>query len=190
MACDGSKSGKVTFTDNNLTTEIVIPKAPFFVACSPAGSCGVSGNRTITVNVSNPAASANNGSQFTYSSFKNEVFFFKAVPQSSGTYDGNRYDLYGSCPDGERFLLAGASLMSGALSIINDVFTGDGASGLIIKDASNNTLFNIPVSQCNYKISCDNDCPNGYCKIDCEQYPGYCCISEAKIQNLTNELKS
>lgn len=41
-----------------------------------------------------------------------------------------------------------------------------------------------------FQVACDSDCPNGYCKIDCEQYPGYCCISDAEIKSLINQLNS
>ena len=40
---------------------------------------------------------------------------------------------------------------------------------------------------CTFNVACV-DCPDGYCKIDCETYPGYCCINEAKIKSLINQL--
>ncbi|MEH2302865.1 MAG: hypothetical protein V7K88_28785 [Nostoc sp.] len=42
----------------------------------------------------------------------------------------------------------------------------------------------------NFTVACGDECPNGYCKIDCETYPGYCCINEAEIKSLSNQLKS
>ncbi|MEH2456537.1 hypothetical protein [Nostoc sp.] len=45
---------------------------------------------------------------------------------------------------------------------------------------------NCPVT---FNVACGDECPNGYCKIDCETYPGYCCISEAEIQGFINRLK-
>ncbi|MHC5729980.1 MAG: hypothetical protein ACYTXY_38870, partial [Nostoc sp.] len=74
-------------------------------------------------------------------------------------------------------------------SIITNLFTPSNNSGLIIKDASNNILLNVAVSECNYQISCGDECPEGYCKIDCETYPGYCCLNEAEIKSLSNQLR-
>lgn len=41
----------------------------------------------------------------------------------------------------------------------------------------------------NFTVACGDECPQGYCKIDCEAYPGYCCINEAVIQSLSNQLR-
>lgn len=40
-----------------------------------------------------------------------------------------------------------------------------------------------------YQVVCGDDCPDGYCKIDCPHYPGYCCISCAEIDSLLLKLK-
>ncbi|MHC5717633.1 MAG: hypothetical protein ACYTX0_37395, partial [Nostoc sp.] len=62
-------------------------------------------------------------------------------------------------------------------------------STLIIEDNSGGGT-NVGVPNCNsYKVSCDDNCPEGYCKIDCEAYPGYCCLNEAEIQSLSNQLR-
>lgn len=45
-------------------------------------------------------------------------------------------------------------------------------------------------SPCKIEVACGDNCPEGYCKIDCETYPGYCCIDEALIQSLSNQLNS
>ena len=44
-----------------------------------------------------------------------------------------------------------------------------------------------PVS---FTVACGDECPDGYCKIECETYPGYCCINEAEIKSLSNQLNS
>ena len=41
-----------------------------------------------------------------------------------------------------------------------------------------------------YSVRCNDDCPEGFCKIDCPIYPGYCCINEAEIKSLMNQLNS
>ncbi|MHC5817719.1 MAG: hypothetical protein ACYT04_17920, partial [Nostoc sp.] len=43
-----------------------------------------------------------------------------------------------------------------------------------------------PVS---FTVACGDECPEGYCKIDCEAYPGYCCLNEAEIKSLSNQLR-
>ncbi|QSJ18747.1 hypothetical protein JYQ62_08300 [Nostoc sp. UHCC 0702] len=35
----------------------------------------------------------------------------------------------------------------------------------------------------NYKVSCDDDCPDGYMRCECPGYPGYCCIPCHEIRN-------
>ncbi|MBN3924004.1 hypothetical protein [Nostoc sp. NMS4] len=189
MACEGAKKGKVSFIDKGTAKEIAIPIAPFFVSCSPTSTCGVSGIRQINYSCSNPIAP--NG-VYSFSSFKNESVFFKAVA-SSGTYDGNQYDFWGSCPDGQREIRNSFSRGSGAITIISNVFTSGGNSGLIIKDANNNILLTIPVSECNYQISCGDECPEGFCKCIIPEYPGYCCLDctaiAASIREITNSLR-
>lgn len=45
----------------------------------------------------------------------------------------------------------------------------------------------------NYEVSCDDDCPEGYMKCTCPEYPGYCCISCSEIKggiaNATAQLR-
>jgi len=193
MACEGKIKGKIFFTDQGIKKEVIVSVAPFFVSCNLVGSCGKTGNRTITYNVANPAASSQNGSTSIFASFKDEVPFFKAVPQS-GTYDGNRYDLWGNCHGIERLISQSFSLMSGAISIINNVFaTNPASTGLVITDSSDNVLFNIAVSECSYSISCDDDCPPGFHKCTHKKYPGYCCVPceevGQRINNIANKIR-
>lgn len=59
-----------------------------------------------------------------------------------------------------------------------------------IKISNNGTVLfqadgDCPVS---FTVACGDECPEGYCKIDCETYPGYCCLNEAKIKSLSNQL--
>ncbi|WP_189524856.1 hypothetical protein [Nostoc sp. 'Peltigera membranacea cyanobiont' 232] len=181
------------FTERDTQKQIEVQVTPFFVSCNPVGDCGKSGTRTITVNVANPAASSNNGSQHSYASFKDEVWHFVAVPQV-GTYDGYHYDLYGNCHGTERLIQSGFSVNSGALTVINNVFVSDGATGLVVKDNNGNTLYNIAVSECNYQIACDGNCPEGTCECHSDSYPGYCCndcaSTSAKLKAIGDELRS
>ncbi|MEH1829531.1 MAG: hypothetical protein V7L22_30045 [Nostoc sp.] len=193
MLCEGAKTGKVRFKNNGVTRDIIVPVTPFSVSCSITNACGKSGSRTITVNVSNPAASSNNGTQFTFASYSHEECHFTAVPQG-GTYDGNRYDLRGTCPGNDRLIVQGASINSGALIVLSNVFTPDNESGLVVKDSNGNTLINVSVSQCDYEVSCGDDCPDGQCKCHSDVYPGYCCndcaSTAAQIHSVTELARS
>jgi len=44
----------------------------------------------------------------------------------------------------------------------------------------------------NYQVSCDDDCPSGFCKCHSDSYPGYCCndcnATSASLQNISNQL--
>ena len=193
MSCENAKTGKVTFTDSGITREIQINNCPFSVSCNPVGLAGQMGIRTLFYTCSNPVAACHSGANYAVSSYENETLYLVGVAQS-GTYDGNRYDIYGSSPLGIRLVREGFSFMSGSINIISNVFTPNGIDGLIVKDSFGNTLFNVRVSICNYTISCDNDCPDGYIKCTTTSYPGYCCIpcSEVKggIANITAMLRN
>lgn len=53
---------------------------------------------------------------------------------------------------------------------------------LLIKDSVNNTLFNQTTQQClPFEVACNDDCPPGYCKCECVNYPGYCCYDNNGI---------
>lgn len=190
MACEGKKKGKVFFVDKGSKQEVDVPIAPFSVTCSAVGTCGKSGIRTITYDASNPSAPHNNS--FSFPSFENEVVFFKAVP-SPGTYDGNQYDFWGTCPGGEREIHNSFSRGSGAISISNNTFVVDGEAGLIIRDSLNKILFKILVLECNYSISCDKNCPDVFCECPVSGYPGYCCLdcksTAGQIHSITEDLR-
>ncbi|OUL28782.1 hypothetical protein [Nostoc sp. 106C] len=191
MFCQNAKKGKITVKANNTTQEIEITTIPFNISCSANGVCGQSGTRTITYYGANPSTNCINNTGESFSSFRDETLFFKAIPQASGTYDGNRYELWGKCPDGsERQISSIVSFNCGAITITSNTFTANLQSGLIVTDSLGNVLYSINVDKCDFSVSCDDDCPNGYCKIDCPSYPGYCCINEAKIKSLTNQLNS
>ncbi|MEH1907444.1 hypothetical protein [Nostoc sp.] len=53
---------------------------------------------------------------------------------------------------------------------------------------------NVEVPNCNsFKVSCNDDCPEGFCKCHSDSYPGYCCndcsSTSASLQNISNQLK-
>ncbi|WP_218964710.1 hypothetical protein [Nostoc linckia] len=45
----------------------------------------------------------------------------------------------------------------------------------------------------NYKVSCGDECPEGFCKCPSPEYPGYCCLdctaTAASIHAITDDLK-
>jgi hypothetical protein len=61
---------------------------------------------------------------------------------------------------------------------------------IIITNASNNIVFTDYV-KCpgDFSVTCDDNCPEGYCRIECPHYPGYCCLNENTINSLITKLK-
>lgn len=62
-----------------------------------------------------------------------------------------------------------------------------------IKDKSG-IIFTKNFAVCpDYKVSCDDDCPTGFCKCIINKYPGYCCLDcrkvAAQINNLATKCK-
>lgn len=45
-----------------------------------------------------------------------------------------------------------------------------------------------------YTVSCDDDCPEGFCKCEIAEYPGYCCLDcnsiARSIRDITNDLRA
>jgi hypothetical protein len=58
---------------------------------------------------------------------------------------------------------------------------------LVITGNSGAELFRTRVSDCEYAITCDDDCPQGSHKCTHNKYPGYCCVP---CQEVGNRLKS
>ena len=186
--CLGKSKGKVFFKDKGVKKEVIVPTAPFSVSCQPSGDCGISGMRQITYTAANLSGTRT----ASISSFKDETFFFKAVPQA-GAFDGNRYELWGNCHETERLIESQFSIGAGAISITGNVFTANvNSTGLIISDENNQILFKIPVSECDHQVSCDDDCPEGSHKCTHNKYPGYCCVSckevGDKLKNIANKV--
>lgn len=66
-----------------------------------------------------------------------------------------------------------------------------------ILSASNNqgqTITRIYLTEPKFIVSCDDDCPEGFCKCIIPEYPGYCCLdcgsAAASIRSITNELRA
>ncbi|MEH2454490.1 hypothetical protein [Nostoc sp.] len=59
-----------------------------------------------------------------------------------------------------------------------------------IKISSNGNILFQADGDCpvNFTVGCGDECPDGYCKIDCKTYPGYCCLNEAELQSLITQL--
>lgn len=53
---------------------------------------------------------------------------------------------------------------------------------IIVKDKQGIVVFdktgNCPL---NYTVTCDEDCPEGHCKCDTIEYPGYCCLPCSQV---------
>lgn len=186
--CLGKLKGKILFKDKGIKKQVIVSQTPFSVACQPSGDCGVSGTKQITYTAANlPGIQT-----ASISSFKNESLFFKAVPQT-GAFDGNRYELWGDCNGTERLIDPQFSVAGGAITITGNTFTADANStGLIIFSGDNQILFAIPVSECNYQIACDDDCPEGSHKCTHKKYPGYCCVpckeTGDRLKNMANKV--
>ncbi|MEH2390047.1 MAG: hypothetical protein V7K14_30640 [Nostoc sp.] len=115
-------------------------------------------------------------------------------PEYSTRYDS---EYYGSCCNPPNFTFYCQGSKQAKVTVLNQEYIFQNApikvscegTTLIIEDSSGGGT-NVGVPNCNsYKVSCDDDCPDGYCKIDCEAYPGYCCLNEAEIQSLSNQLR-
>lgn len=53
---------------------------------------------------------------------------------------------------------------------------------LEITDKNDNIIFNQSyIAEPKYTVVCSEECPKGYCKCDCIQYPGYCCYDSNGI---------
>ncbi|MEH1874128.1 hypothetical protein [Nostoc sp.] len=94
-----------------------------------------------------------------------------------------------------RLISSDSNMSAGNVQLRNIVFTPNTQLGYRIKilDPTGKILFQdfkVSTVPPTYFVACGNACPNGYCKIDCEVYPGYCCINEAEIKSLSNQLNS
>jgi hypothetical protein len=105
-----------------------------------------------------------------------------------------------------RFAQSGTTEQSATLTIVNgdDIpegqcteCTGNSCS-ILFKDLAGNILYR-EVGDCpvTWKYSCDDECPDGYLKCECDEYPGYKCIPcgqflgrleaiESKVKSLIN----
>ncbi|AFY34875.1 hypothetical protein [Calothrix sp. PCC 7507] len=186
MYCEGKTKGKVIFTENGVTKQIIVPTAPFSISFQPAGNCGISGTRSVIYTAENLSGTRSTS----INSFKNETLFFKAVAQE-GAFNGFRHDLYGNCAGTERLIEASFSVFSGAISIVSNTFSPNADStGLIVTDENGNFLFTIPLKETDYQVSCDDDCPPGHHKCKHDKYPGYCCVNCKDRGNKINTLIS
>jgi|GEM_PF-6174673 len=135
-------------------------------------------------------SSTNSGSGFTL-----EVRDYQIVDQGSSTPSDTRYILYVQrCQDSGLISYTNVDPTS---IVINTAITCGASiaetkkSRLHIKKAGESTdIFTADGDYpCTFKIACI-DCPDGTCKIDCETYPGYCCLDESLILGLINQLSS
>ncbi|MBW4689596.1 MAG: hypothetical protein KME40_32020 [Komarekiella atlantica HA4396-MV6] len=186
MHCEGKQKGKVSLIDKGITKVIEINNPPFSVTCTPVDARGRSGNLTYSYSGANPVSQCQNQTR-EIALYENETLEFRAVPDSTG-YDGNRYQSWAVSPTGERLLNDAFSIGCGVITLSSTKFTPSGDNGLVVKDSNGNNLYVVAVSECNYKVSCNEDCPLGQIKCTHNKYPGYCCIpcksTADKINNL------
>jgi hypothetical protein len=185
MFCEGSNFGKVFFTDKSINKVIEIKKTPFSVSCNPVDARGRSGTLTYSYNGANPEPQCKNQTR-EISLYENERLEFRGVSDSEG-YDGKRYQLWAVSSIGERLLNDSFSLGCGSISLSSTKFTASGNDGLVVKDANGNNLYVVAVSECNYSVSCDDDCPEGSHKCTHNKYPGHCCVP---CQEVGDKLKN
>lgn len=192
MHCVGKKRGKIIITNAVGAKEIIeVKQVPFTVTCSleEIAGCGRKGQWSRSW-VAARGGSCN--SSDIVDGYEFEQFTFRATP-ASGTYDGNRYDLIRTC--GSREFIEPFSFGCGSVTFASLVFTpSDESFGLKIYNQQNSLIGKFPVKNCDYKITCDDDCPDGHLKCECSAYPGYCCIpcNEIKlgIQSITAAVRS
>ncbi|WP_414579595.1 hypothetical protein [Anabaena sp. CCY 9402-a] len=81
-----------------------------------------------------------------------------------------------------------------SISQRNNPNYSEGGKYLTIKNAQGVQIFKKQVKDCNYKISCGDDCPDGQIKCTHNKYPGYCCIpcqsTASKINNLASKTRA
>ena len=52
------------------------------------------------------------------------------------------------------------------------------------------TIFTVSgQSPCTFSVTCGDECPPDFCKVNCPAYPGYCCINCKKMDSLLLQLK-
>ncbi|MEH1906649.1 hypothetical protein [Nostoc sp.] len=120
-------------------------------------------------------------------------------PEYSTKYDSG-YD--GSCCDPPNFTTYCQGSKQAKVSLSNQEYIFQNVpikvscegTTLLIEDSSG-AARNVEVPNCNsYKVSCGDDCPEGFCKCHSDSYPGYCCLdclaTAASIRSITNELRS
>ncbi|MCC5625111.1 hypothetical protein LC574_29075, partial [Nostoc sp. CHAB 5715] len=60
--------------------------------------------------------------------------------------------------------------------------------------SGNNFIDEIECPSGDFKVSCGDECPEGFCKCPIPEYPGYCCLDcasiAASIRAITNGLRA
>ncbi|MBW4677840.1 MAG: hypothetical protein KME52_28745 [Desmonostoc geniculatum HA4340-LM1] len=59
----------------------------------------------------------------------------------------------------------------------------NGKRELVVTGTSGREYLRVEVSDCNYIVTCDDNCPPGHIKCECDSYPGYCCIPCSEIRS-------
>lgn len=177
LYCVGAGKSEVIFTDKGQEERVVFNQSPIDVSCQALHPCGRFGAWVIDfVTVSGASG------QVQISGYETDIQYFKTVP-NAGCRDGNQYNLFFSCNGAERLVYESFSCTNGAPSITNAQFNPASSqpTGLVVKDSEGNELFQRNVSECTFKVNCDDQCPPEHIKCESDHYPGYCCIPCSEV---------
>jgi len=120
---------------------------------------------------------------------------YQIIDQGSGSPPDIRYILYVQrCQDSGLISYTNtdpASITINPAITCGASITNTMKSRLHIKKAGESTdIFMVEGDYpCTFKVACI-DCPDGFCRCDCDTYPGYCCLDESLILGLINQLNS
>lgn len=180
--CTNREKAIVDFKINNNSEIVTCKNLPISISCTIGSHpCGRAGTWHIDYYAAVGTSSTKDYGDvgFPFEGYEQETFYFVPSPQPD-SYDGYKYDLYADCRGTGRLIYEEFSRYSGAVTITAKRFTPSNKTtnqaGLTIKDKDNNTIYSGIADNCDYKVSCGEDCPPGYCKCECVNYPGYCCF--------------
>ncbi|MEH2437369.1 MAG: hypothetical protein V7K25_24565 [Nostoc sp.] len=97
-----------------------------------------------------------------------------------------------------RVISTDSTTVAGSVRIRSAFFTPSTYNAYIkVLDVSGKQIFQDSSSSSTppiFKVACGTSCPDGYCKCEIPEYPGYCCLDCAatatSIRLITNELRS
>jgi|SRR6476469_204261 len=98
-----------------------------------------------------------------------------------------------------RFSQSSATEKSATLTIVSNADIPEGqclecignSCSIAFKDLQGNILYR-ETGECpiTWKYSCDDECPEGFLKCECDEYPGYCCMPCSPILNRLSTIEN